>query len=46
MLIISLKSCLIFIFFLYSNVVKPYREIKTGELIYFNNPFLHFYNKW
>jgi len=35
-----------FVLFFYSNVVKSYREIKTKELIYFNNPFSHLYNKW
>jgi len=44
--VISLKSCFIFVLFLHFNVVKPYREIKARELIYSNNPFLHFYNKW
>jgi len=44
--VISLESCLILILFLYSDVVKPYKEVKAGELIYFNNPFLHFRNKW
>jgi len=34
-----------FILLLYFNVVKSYKEIKAGELIYFNNPFLYFYNK-
>jgi len=42
----SLKSYLIFILFLYSNVVKLYREIKARELIYLNNLLLHFCNKW
>jgi len=32
--------------FLYSNIVKSHKEIKVRELIYFNNPFLHFCNKW
>jgi len=41
----SLKGYLIFILFLHFNIVKPYKEIKAGELIYFSNPFLHFYNK-
>jgi len=34
-----------FILLPYFNVVKPYREVKAGELIYFNNPFLYFRNK-
>jgi len=34
------------VFFLYFNVVKSYGEIKARELIYPNNPFLHFRNKW
>jgi len=34
-----------FILFFYFNIIKPYREIKARDLIYFNNPFLHFYNK-
>jgi len=34
-----------FILFFYSNVIKPYKEVKAGELIYFNNLFLHLYNK-
>jgi len=43
--VISLESRFIFILFLYSNIVKSYREVKTGELIYLNNLLLHFYNK-
>jgi len=43
--VISLESCFILVLFLYFNVIKSYREIKTKELIYFNNPFLHFHNK-
>jgi len=43
--VINLKSCLIFILFLHSNVAKSYREIKAREPVYFNNLFLHFYNK-
>jgi len=35
-----------FVFFLYFNIVKSYREVKVRELIYLNNPFLHLYNKW
>jgi len=46
MLIISLKSRFILVLFLYSNMVKSYREIKAGELVYLNNLFLHFFNKW
>jgi len=34
-----------FVLFLYSDMVKSYGEIKAGELIYLNNPFLYFYNK-
>jgi len=34
-----------FILFLHSNIVKPYREIEVRELIYLNNPLLHFRNK-
>jgi len=41
----SLKSRFMLILFLYSNVVKPYREIKARELIYLSNPFSYFYNK-
>jgi len=41
----NLKGYLIFILFLYSNIVKSYREIKAKELIYLNNLFLHLYNK-
>jgi len=44
--VMSLKSRFILILLLYSNVVKSYGEIKAGELIYLNNPFLHFCNKW
>ena len=42
----SLKGCFMFILFLYFNMVKSYREVKTGELVYFNNLFSHFCNKW
>jgi len=41
----SLKGRLIFVFFLYSNVVKSYKEVETRELIYLNNPLLYLYNK-
>jgi len=44
--IISLKNRFMFILFLYSNVVKSYKEVKIKEPVYPNNPFLHFYNKW
>jgi len=43
--VISLKNYLILILFLYFNVIKSYKEVKTRELIYFNNLFLHFHNK-
>jgi len=43
--VISLKSRLILILLLYFNMVKSYRKIKIKELIYFNNPLLHLYNK-
>jgi len=42
----GLEGCLIFILFFYSDVVKSYREVKTGKLIYFSNLFLYFSNKW
>ena len=44
--VISLKGRFILILLLYSDMVKPYREIKAGELVYLNNPFSHFRNKW
>jgi len=34
------------IFFLYSDIVESYREVKIGELVYFSNLLLYFYNKW
>ena len=43
--IISLKTRFILILFFHFNVIKSYKEIKVKELIYFNNPFLHLYNK-
>jgi len=43
--VISLEGRLILILLLYSNIVKLYREIKIKELVYFNNLFLHLYNK-
>jgi len=42
----SLKSRFILILFPHSNIVKPYKEIKARELIYFNNLLLYLYNKW
>jgi len=45
MLVTSLKSRFILILLLHSNVVKSYKEIEVRELIYFNNLFLHLYNK-
>ena len=44
--VISLKGCFMLILFLYFNIVKSYKEIKAGELIYFSNLFLYFCNKW
>jgi len=41
----SLESCLILILFLHSNIGKSYKEVKAGELFYFNNPFLYLNNK-
>jgi len=41
----SLEGRFILILFLYFNVVKPYREIKAGELIYLNNLFSYLCNK-
>ena len=43
--VISLKGCFILILFFHSNIVKSYKEVKTGELVYLNNLFLHFCNK-
>jgi len=34
------------VLFLYSNVVKFYREVKVRKLIYFNDLFSHLSNKW
>jgi len=34
-----------FVLFLYSNIVKSYREIEAKEPVYLNNLFLHFCNK-
>jgi len=45
MSVTSLKGHLMFILFLYSNVVESYREIEVRELIYFSNPFSHLRNK-
>jgi len=42
----SLKSHFILILFLYSNIVKSYKEIKAKEPVYLNNLFLYFRNKW
>ena len=41
----NLKSRLIFVLLFYFNVIKSYKEIKTRELIYFNNLFPYLYNK-
>ena len=43
--VVSLKGCFMLILFLHSNVVKSYKEVKTGELIRFSNLFLYFRNK-
>jgi len=41
----SLKSRFVLVLFLYFNVVKSYREVEVGELIYFSNPFSYLCNK-
>jgi len=43
--ITSLKSRLMFVSFLHSDVVKSYKEIEVRELVYLSNPFSYFYNK-
>jgi len=41
----SLKRRFMLVLFLYSNVVKSYREVKVREPVYLSNPLLYLYNK-
>jgi len=42
----SSKGSFVFVAFLDTDVVKPYREIERGILLRFSDPFSYFRNKW